>query len=332
MFSIPIALFIFKRTKKSVKIINEISKVSPQKIYLVSDAGRNEDEIAEVEKCRKAVENAITWNCEIVKMYEKTNRGCYNIGVSAMKIFEKEEKCIFLEDDNLPCHSFFDYCKELLDRYEDNDDILWICGTNYMKEYVPQDGADYVFTQHMLPCGWASWGKKFNRFYEYDFQHLDKDGISEAEKAYESKRLFKYDLNHWQSEVNNKSQGRYASWDYHMNFSIRYHHKLGIAPKYNQITNIGADSFSAHGGASMENYLTSKFCMVPIKELTFPLKHPDQVTIDSKFEKETEKIIVPPRSYYLKIAVRRMIPIPRDISIKKSLRAGRIIRKDDLSK
>lgn len=327
MFNVPIALFIFKRTEKSVEIIKKISKAAPQKLYIVSDAGRTQEEQAEVEKCRKAVENAVDWDCELVKMYEEANRGCYNIGISAMKIFEHEKTCIFLEDDNLPCDSFFEYCKELLEKYEDNDDILWICGTNYMNDFAPQDGSDYVFTQHMLPCGWASWGKKFNKYYEYDFEHLDEAGISKAGKSYKSKRLFKYDLQNWQSEIKNKSEGRYASWDYHMNFSLRYYNKLGIAPKYNQITNIGADSFSAHGGKSMENYLTNKFCMVPNKPLQFPLKHPTEIKVDSKFEKATEKIIVPPRSYYLKIAVRRMIPIPRDISIKKSLRAGKIIRK-----
>ena len=332
MFNVPVALFIFKRTEKSVQIMEEISKVAPKKVYLISDAGRNDKEQLEVDQCRKAVENAVNWDCELVRMYEETNQGCYNIGVSAMKIFEKEKTCIFLEDDNLPCNIFFEYCKELLERYEENDDILWICGTNYMSTYVPQDGSDYVFTQHMLPCGWASWSKKFNKYYEYDFQHLNKEGIARAGRAYRSKRLFRYDLNNWQSEIRNKAEGRYASWDYHMNFTLRYHNKLGIAPKYNQITNIGADSAAAHGGVSMENYLTSKFCMVPIKQLSLPLKHPNEVKLDSKFEKETEKIIVPPRSYYLKIAIRRLIPIPRDISIKKSLRAGRIIRKGEQGK
>ena len=112
-----------------------------------------------------------------------------------------------------------------------------------------------------------------------------------------------------------------------MNFSLRYHNKIGIAPKYNQITNIGVDSFSAHGGTSMENLLTRKFCMVPNKELRFPLEHPPKVKVDSVFERKTERIIVPPCWYYLRIAIRRMIPIPRDISIKKSLRAGKIIKK-----
>lgn len=327
MFDIPVALFIFKRAEKSVQIVEAISKAAPERIYIVSDAGRNEEEKAEVEKCRAAVEKSITWDCEIRKMYREDNQGCHHIGLSAMNILKQEDCCIFLEDDNQPCDSFFAYCKELLDYYEDNDEVLWICGTNYRGEYEPADGSDYVFTRHMLPCGWASWGKKFRTYYEYDFQHLNAQGIRKARKSYKSARLFQYDLNNWQSEVRNKKNGRYASWDYHMNFSLRYYNKFGIAPKYNQITNIGADEFSAHGDTNMENYLTSKFCMVPTKELSFPLKHPPRIQVDERFEKIAEKIIIPPRRYYMKIFLRRMIPIPRDISIKKSLRAGKIIRK-----
>lgn len=332
MFDIPVAVFIFKRIEKSVQIVQAISKVSPQKLYIVSDAGRNPEEQALVEECRRAVENAITWDCIVEKIYAEKNQGCHNIGMAALRIFEKEEMCIFLEDDNFPADSFFAYCQELLYRYKDNDDVLWISGTNYMESYVPKDGADYVFTQHMLPCGWASWSKKFSKYYEFDFQNLTDDGIRQARRSYTSKRLFAYDLSNWQNEIRNKLEGRYASWDYHMNFSLRYYNKLGIAPRYNQITNIGVDSFSAHGGSSMENLLTSKFCMVPTKTLDFPLKHPERVAVDPVFEKKTERIIVPPRRYYMKIALRRLIPISRDISIKKSLKAGRIIRKGDVGR
>lgn len=330
MFDIPVALFIFKRIEKSVKIIEAISKVKPQKLYIVSDAGRNTEEIDHVEKCRRAVEDSINWECDIVKMYSEVNQGCHNIGIAAMKIFAEEKYCIFLEDDNYPCDSFFEYCRTMLQRYDHDDRILWICGTNYMGDYSPQDGADYVFTQHMLPCGWASWSEKFNTYYEYDFQHLNEDTEKEVKKNYSSRRLYKYDLKNWKSELENKKNGRYASWDYHMNFSLRYHNKLGIAPRYNQITNIGVDEFSEHGGTSMDNYLTNKFCMIPVSNLEFPLKHPDTIHIDKRFERKTEKIIVPPRSYYMKIFLRRLIPIPRDVSIRKSIKTRKIVRKGDI--
>ncbi len=328
MFEIPVALFIFKRAEKSVQIIKKLSLKKPQKLYIVADGPRNEEEKTLTDGCRQAVEAAIDWDCQVVKLYEEENQGCHNIGMAAMRIFETEPMCIFLEDDNDPAPTFLDYCREMLLRYRDDPRILWVCGTNYMTSFDPEPHSDYVFTRHMLPCGWASWGEKFNACYEYDFANLTEAGIRQAKAAYENKRLFRYDLKNWQSEVNNKAQkGRYASWDYHMNFSVRYHNKLGIAPRVNQITNIGVDSFSAHGGRSMENLLTSRFCEVPSAELTFPLTAPPEVEINPEFEKKTANIIMPPRSYYWKIFIRRLIPIPRDISIKKSLKAGKIVRK-----
>ncbi len=327
-FDIAITLFIFKREEKSVQIIKKISEVKPQKLYIVADGPRSEEEKILTDKCREAVLNAVDWECEVVKFFEDDNIGCHNIGMAAMKIFESEPMCIFLEDDNDPAPTFFEYCRELLLKYADDDRILWVCGTNYMTEYFPNPYSDFIFTQHMLPCGWASWGKKFNVCYEFDFQHLTKEGIKRAKASYKNKRLFKYDLKNWKSEVHNKEKnGRYASWDYHMNFSIRYHNKLGVAPRVNQITNIGADSFSVHGGISMENLLTSRFCEVQSKDMTFPLIAPLEINVDKNFEKKTANIIMPPRRYYFKIFLRKIIPIPRNISIRKSLKAGKIIRK-----
>ncbi len=328
MFDIPVAIFIFKRGEKAAEIVKKISAKKPSRLYIVADGPRSEEEKVLTDACRKQVEAAVDWDCQVIRLYEEENKGCHNIGMAAMKIFETEPMCIFLEDDNDPAPTFFDYCRELLLKYRDDDRILWICGTNYMTEYVPEPKSDYVFTQHMLPCGWASWGEKFNKCYDYDFENLTEDGISIAKKAYKNRRLFKYDLTNWKSEINHKNtEGRYASWDYHMNFSVRYRNKLGIAPRVNQITNIGVDAFSAHGGNNMENLLTSRFCEIASGDLTFPLVDPPEVKINEDFERKTANIIMPPRKYYFKIFIRRLMPIPRDISIKKSLKTGKIVRK-----
>ena len=131
-FDIPIALFMFKRSDTLLKIIAVLSKIKPKKLYLLSDQGRNEEEIRIVEKTRNLIENAIDWDCEIIKNYASENRGVYeNIGEGARWVFQQEKKAIFLEDDNLPEISFFSYCKELLDKYENNNKILWICTTKY---------------------------------------------------------------------------------------------------------------------------------------------------------------------------------------------------------
>ena len=139
-FDIPVALFIFKRSEKAILIINQIAKVAPKRIYLIGDGPRNDSEIKEVELCRKEIESAINWDCEIVKNYADKNRGVYeNIAGGAKWVFQREKQAIFLEDDNFPEVTFFDYCKELLEKYESDNRVLWICGTNYLESYHPED-------------------------------------------------------------------------------------------------------------------------------------------------------------------------------------------------
>lgn len=62
----------------------------------------------------------------------------------------------------------------------------------------------------------------------------------------------------------------------------------------NQIKNIGVDDFSIHGGTSMGNIMTQRYCGMNSYPLLFPLVGPKQVDKDPVFEKKLEKIIVMP--------------------------------------
>ena len=128
-FNIPVCLIIFKRADTTVKIIEQIAKIKPSKLYLLADQGRNEEERKLVSECRKAVEQAITWPCEVIKYYAEENRGVYeNIAGGAKYVFAREKWAIFLEDDNYPALSFFEYCCELLKKYENNSEIFGFVG------------------------------------------------------------------------------------------------------------------------------------------------------------------------------------------------------------
>ncbi len=35
---------------------------------------------------------------------------------------------------NLEYIGFFAYCEEMLERYENNEKVLWVCGTNYLSK------------------------------------------------------------------------------------------------------------------------------------------------------------------------------------------------------
>lgn len=326
-FRIPIVLFFFKRPEKTIQIIKQISKIQPQKIYLISDGARNEEEVLLVDKCREGAERAIDWPCNIIKNYAMQNEGVFNrIALGAKWVFNHEETAIFLEDDNLPELSFFKFCEEMLERYKDVDRVLWICGTNYLNDCQPLDGSDYFFTQNMLPCGWASWGRKFEKYYDGYLDLWENEYVqNRIKKEYQSSTLLKQDIARWNNELKRKKRGdRFNSWDAQMAFSIKVHGLLGIVPKYNQICNIGVDINSIHGGTSLENIMTKRFCEIPTKSLYFPLKHPLVIWTDPTFENKISKIITLPLQYRIKGKInsflKRILFIDKEDSLSEKLR------------
>lgn len=312
-FNIPIVLFIFKRDNTVLKIIEKLKTIKPKKVYLISDNGRNDEEKNIVKKVRKTIENAINWECEIIKNYAEENKGVYkNIGCGATWVFSQEEQAIFLEDDNLPEISFFNYCKELLEKYKNNEKILWICGTNYLEEYDSKYKS-YYFTQQMLPCGWASWSEKFLKYYDGELKGMNKETLKEIKKTYIDKRLYFQEENALlKTKYLLENKISLASWDRQMMFSIKKNNLYGIIPARNQIRNIGVDSLSTHGGNSFQKIMTKRFCGMDSLELEFPLKHPFEIKIDIELEEKLTNIILYPLKDRIKILLASIIkPILR---------------------
>ena len=295
-FPVPVVLFTFKRSNTVERILKVLKSVNVSKIYLFSDGGRNEEEKALVNKTREEILKMIDWDCEVVKMFKDDNQGVFNqIALGAKSVFEKEEKAIFLEDDNLPEASFFRYAETMLNKYQDDEKVLWVCGTNYEEEsrYL---NTDYVFTKHMLPCGWASWSHKFNKYYLTSFAILnDKANRKKIKKAYEYKWLYRQQIRNFRCEKYREDHNRrFQSWDFHMALTLRYFDLYGIAPKYNQIRNIGIDDFSTHGGNSIKKPNTAKFCEIPTHPMPEDMKGPESVSLNKEFEKHFTKIILVP--------------------------------------
>lgn len=328
MFEIPVVVFLFKRYATLDRIFNRIKEVKPKKIYLIADGPRNEEERKQTELCRRCAENLITWECEVIKHYAKENIGVYrNIGLGAKWVLEHEKMAIFLEDDNLPEISFFYYCEELLKKYESEERIFWICGTNYLEKYNSE--YSYVFTQHLLPCGWASWSSKYLKYYDGELELLEStEHMEKFQKSYLDKRLYKQQLRSVKhTKMLLKEKRCASSWDYQMLFSLRSNDMYGIAPTVNLITNIGADVMSTHGGTSMRYTMTKRFCEVQSRKIEFPLYGPSQIAIDENYEKIIGKIILYPLSDRIKIKiaaiVKKMIGLREEDSFKAYLQGLR---------
>ena len=301
--NVPVCLFTWKRWDSVEKIINRIKQANVKKIYVKSDCWRNDQEKQDVLFVREKLKNVFDWDCEVIYLFEDENKGVYKqIGLGAIEIFKKEEMCIFIEDDNLPEVSFFEYCQDLLYEYKDNDKVFIIAGTNYSGEWK-HSNSDYMFVKALLPCGWASWSNKFIKYYDKELSFFDsEDNCKEYVKLYNSKILGKQQLGSIKAERELYiKENRFRSWDYHLIASIMRNDLYVVSPSKNQITNIGVDGKGIHDLRKYKkNVMTKRFCEVDSYSLSFPLNAPKSVSIDEKYQKYCDKTITYPLKIRLK--------------------------------
>lgn len=225
---------------------------------------------------------------------------------------------IFLEDDNLPEKSFFEYCENCLYRYQNEEKIFWICGTNYLQKCNPKGGASAFASKHLMPCGWASWAWKFNKYYDDNLELTEKDNWKMILKnKYKDKRLFNQQFRGIENEVKKKnSNEKYSSWDFHTLLSIRMNDLYGIVPKYNQIKNIGVDEFSTHGGNSFDLVMTQRFCGIESYPLSEILTIPDAKNLDFSFEEKLGRIILYPFKARIILSLKEFLKVPEGIRLR----------------
>lgn len=296
-FDIPIVLMTFLRTDGALKIISVIEKIKPKKLYFLSDGPRNANEAIIIHNLRKKIMDAVTWKCNVIPIFRETNVGVYeNIVGGAKEVFSKEKWAIFLEDDNLPDPTFFYFCKDMLSKYNNNDKIFWICGTNYLGKNKTKYTYDYYFTYELLPCGWASWSNKFLKYYDDDFILAQNKIVRKiVKKTYFHKALYRQQMRSIKTEIYRHAHKRkYNSWDFQLIFTLRANGFYGICPKDNLINNFGVDEASTHIIPKKTHSNVSRFCNIPSYPLPGPYRGPATISIYPPFEKQVESIILAP--------------------------------------
>lgn len=108
-----------------------------------------------------------------------------NILDARERIFEKYERCIYSEDDNEFSCNFLDYINKGLDLFEEDKNVLAICGYNIDMELKDMCNQNYYFRRGLSAWGYGTWRKKWiNYNYDHDLvsKHILK--IGNGIKAY----------------------------------------------------------------------------------------------------------------------------------------------------
>lgn len=288
LVDVAVLILFFNRPEPLSKVFEQVRKARPSKLFLYQDGPRNEKDLKGIQACRTIVEQ-IDWECEVHRLYQEKNFGCDPSNFMSHKwAFSIVDKCIVFEDDSIPSVSFFQFCKELLDRYENDNRIAMIAGFN-PEEITSDISSDYFFTTNFSIWGWASWKRVIDQWDEHYTFLEDKENMRLLKNVIKE-RKFRNDFV-YMCQRHKEHHKAYYETIFHT--SILFNNGLCIVPTKNMINNLGAIENSTHFAGSIKTMPKGyrRIFTMGRYDVSFPLKHPRYVIENVAYKKAVYRIM-----------------------------------------
>ena len=273
-YKIPIGFFTFNRLDTTMQVFESIRAIKPAKLYLVSDGARasRPGEELKVQEVRQYLESHVDWPCEVKKNYAPQNMGCKKRMASGITwLLENEEMAIILEDDVKPSQDFFQFEKEMLEKYRDNERVMLVSGFKYLNQYPIKES--YTFSNHSMIWGWGTWRRAW-KYYDIDIKSWKKRKKDGSLRKYFNFWGYRVISRHFDSVYNHTRD----TWDYQWSYTVYENEGLSIVPKVNMIENLGfnrEDAAHTTGGTNLSFALSN---------MEFPLVHPQKIEANKDYD------------------------------------------------
>lgn len=273
----PILVIIFNRPHLVQELFNGIKKQKPKELFVFCDGARK-DKIGEKEllnKSKSIFNTQVDWECKLTTNYLEENKGAGRAISSAIKwFFENVEDGIILEEDCFPHQDFFPYCEELLERYRDNKQVMFIGGNNF--QHNKTSPFSYYFSSYSHIWGWAAW-KRTVEGYSFEIENISNREFKKILKKYFSDSW--REREYWNDRFKLIKKNKINSWDYQLSFNIWRQKGLSIIPSVNLVKNNGFDKDAIH--CKKTNDTLANLSLNNI----MPLIHPNNIERDIKADK-----------------------------------------------
>jgi GT2 family glycosyltransferase len=275
----PVVILAFNRPASLKRLIKVLETYRPPELFLVCDGARESKpgEIETVQNVREILK-VVTWDCKVHRNYSDKNMGCMERVSSGITwAFEHVDRAIILEEDCIPGPDFFRFCEELLDKYESDESIGSICGTNYIGS--PDSCRDsYYFSRYHLFWGWATWKRAWVNFDKEMMVVRDGKLKGLLKKKFRKLRERLY----WNWIMGLVYEGKMNSWGYRWMLSCWNHDLKGIFSARNLVTNVGFDEDAVHCEGRKDDY---EFALVKLED---PLLHPNSADVSAHLDQMME--------------------------------------------
>lgn len=242
----PLLLIAFNRPDLFAQLIERLRETQPQRIYIAIDGPRvgHPTDAQRVQETRDLI-RSIDWTSDVQALIQETNLGC-GLGVSTALswFFDHEERGIVLEDDILPRASFFGFCGELLERYENDERVLAISGCNFVPpEHQSDPGQAYRFSRVPHIWGWATWRRSWQL---HSLDMSDWRSRMSTRQLWEAAGQSPGGFVFWRSIFDLMARNQVDTWDMQFVFEGMARGMLTATSNVNLVDNIGFGDTATH--------------------------------------------------------------------------------------
>ena len=266
----PVLLLIFRRPALTARVLETLRQVRPARLWVAADGARDDqaEEQRLCEQTRAIIETGIDWPCELRTRFLSAHAGCKKAVAEALDwAFAVEERLIILEDDCLPSADFFQFCDELLEKYESDERVMQISGTQCHGWEL--SGASFFFSRFGPIWGWASWRRAWQ---VYDVTMASWPELSKSQRIRELCPE-PFEAN-WRRRVFEQvASGQLDTWDYQWAYAKLLAGGLNVVPNQNLISNLGFGDDATH-----THDVKDSRAELPFGSMRFPLRAPAEVS------------------------------------------------------
>ena len=275
VLDVSVLILFFNRADSLQQVFDAVRKARPARLFLYQDGPRGERDLKGIQACRNVVAQ-VDWPCEVHRLFQEKNFGCDpSEFISQQWAFSIADKCIVLEDDDVPSPTFFTFCKEMLDRYEHDERVGMIAGFN-TDEFTQDVGSDsYFFTSNFSIWGWASWRRVVEKWDGHYTWLDDVRATNQLKQLIRERKLRKDFLPMCRAH---RSQGKeFYETIFHAHLLLNS--QLCIMPRVNMVNNLGVSNDSTHFAGSVHTLPSGyrRIFTMGRHDLSFPLSHPKYV-------------------------------------------------------
>lgn len=257
----PVVLFTYNRlehTKKTVEALQQNVLAAETKLFIYSDAPKNEAAQESVAAVREYL-HGITGFKRVEIIERQENWGlARNIIDGVTKIVNEYGKIIVLEDDILTSRYFLQFMNDALRIYEKESKVMAISGYCWAKDKA--DLSETFFLRWFSCWGWATWKDAWGKFERNPEklvrEHNLKDNIAFNINGTE---------NLW-SQVEQNLTGEIFTWAIFFDVIIWINEGLVLYSNEDLCVNIGFDGSGEHCGEDDGSYTDHFLRTLPVKD------------------------------------------------------------------